>query len=428
MEQTKQYKLPLKKLYFEITRKCNMSCDHCMRGEAQNKSMSKEVIDAALDNVTFVDTIFVTGGEPCLEPELIAYVIDQIVARNIGLMYFGIVTNGSILDKRIADSLNKIGRYIHEYRVGNLNGNTEMLMRLDREEEIQPPAMFVMSLDEFHNKLIADQDSFLRYYHKNCNKYVEVSIKDWKADEDAELHLERGKNKILTSTGRAKENQYIQNNYITYERRPPFRTVLGDKCVETSVYIGVNGTVGYCTNSSFEEIDITSMGSILKEPLSEILKKYAFNEPFTKDEANYRDRLLLEAKILKNGDKANKENIAIYDMLVFLTDLEYATRERLRKSYPTLTWEEITEIARHDININMKKRIGNGFLLPIMKVKEKAEQITFFESTIKQSEAFLSNFMKSHPIETALAQIYYKDEPLLGVPDKMTRERKEIHF
>ena len=32
-------------LTFEVTRRCNLVCKHCMRGKAQNIDLSKEMVD-----------------------------------------------------------------------------------------------------------------------------------------------------------------------------------------------------------------------------------------------------------------------------------------------------------------------------------------------------------------------------------------------
>jgi len=54
-------------LIIEITRKCNFTCDHCLRGEAQNKDIDHKVIDALLDNnIEYISNITFTGGEPSL--------------------------------------------------------------------------------------------------------------------------------------------------------------------------------------------------------------------------------------------------------------------------------------------------------------------------------------------------------------------------
>lgn len=58
-------------LNIEITRKCNKRCVHCMRGEAQELTMSKEIIDRIFDDVLDVKRIVFGNGEALLEVERI---------------------------------------------------------------------------------------------------------------------------------------------------------------------------------------------------------------------------------------------------------------------------------------------------------------------------------------------------------------------
>ena len=69
--------LHLKHLLLEATRKCNMACPHCMRGDAEELSMDYAVIDRIFEDVRQIDHLVLTGGEPSLAP----YVIQQILYR-----------------------------------------------------------------------------------------------------------------------------------------------------------------------------------------------------------------------------------------------------------------------------------------------------------------------------------------------------------
>lgn len=69
--------LHLKHLLFEATRKCNMTCQHCMRGDAEDLSMDYAVLDRIFEDTRQIDHLVLTGGEPSLAP----YVIQQILYR-----------------------------------------------------------------------------------------------------------------------------------------------------------------------------------------------------------------------------------------------------------------------------------------------------------------------------------------------------------
>lgn len=81
-------------LVLEITRRCNMNCAHCMRGDAQGVDMSRTIIDRALDSADHIGSIVFSGGEPSLVPELIQYTLSQCKEKNIPVDSFYIVTNG----------------------------------------------------------------------------------------------------------------------------------------------------------------------------------------------------------------------------------------------------------------------------------------------------------------------------------------------
>ena len=106
------FKLSYKELAIEVTRRCNMQCSHCMRGPAEDHTISKKVIDRLFDEVSVVTTLLLTGGEPFLEPEMMDYIFDGIIKRKIPIGKIEVVTNGTIRDKRLAESFNKIGKYV----------------------------------------------------------------------------------------------------------------------------------------------------------------------------------------------------------------------------------------------------------------------------------------------------------------------------
>lgn len=90
-------KITVDNLVLEVTRRCNMNCAHCMRGEAQNKDITREIIDRALSDIDSIGTLTFTGGEPTLNIDAIQYTLDVCKAKNIDVFGFYIVTNGKIV-------------------------------------------------------------------------------------------------------------------------------------------------------------------------------------------------------------------------------------------------------------------------------------------------------------------------------------------
>lgn len=51
-------------LVLEVGRKCNLRCEHCLRGEAEELTMPIETAKAILDGISAIGFITFTGGEP----------------------------------------------------------------------------------------------------------------------------------------------------------------------------------------------------------------------------------------------------------------------------------------------------------------------------------------------------------------------------
>lgn len=84
----------LDQLCIEVTRKCNMSCAHCLRGKAQNLDVNTLYIDKLLQHVQYINTIVFTGGEPSLNVPAIEYTLQKCKELEISVGSFYIVTNG----------------------------------------------------------------------------------------------------------------------------------------------------------------------------------------------------------------------------------------------------------------------------------------------------------------------------------------------
>lgn len=87
-------KIEFNSLAIEVTRRCNMHCDHCMRGEPQNKDVSRETIETLLQNTKSISDILFTGGEASLNTDAIKYTLESCKKYHIPVYGFYIITNG----------------------------------------------------------------------------------------------------------------------------------------------------------------------------------------------------------------------------------------------------------------------------------------------------------------------------------------------
>lgn len=86
----------------EITRRCNMCCAHCLRGDTQNVDLKPEYIDKFFEKFrpgSSISSITFTGGEITLNLPAIWYTLEVVKRRNISVYDFYMVTNGKNVSK-----------------------------------------------------------------------------------------------------------------------------------------------------------------------------------------------------------------------------------------------------------------------------------------------------------------------------------------
>lgn len=90
-------------LAIEVTRKCNIKCDHCLRGDMQNIDIDPKYIDLLFNQISSIKHLVFTGGEPTLNVPIIKYVIIELKRRNINVDTFFIATNGVNISSDFVD-------------------------------------------------------------------------------------------------------------------------------------------------------------------------------------------------------------------------------------------------------------------------------------------------------------------------------------
>lgn len=110
---------------FEVTRRCNMRCPHCLRGEAQNKDLDFKYIDIFLYRLRgrYIREVFFTGGEPSLNLDAIKYIIEKVKEYNIVVQCFDLVTNGKDLSDEFVDYVNSMDNFIVYVSIDDYHNN-----------------------------------------------------------------------------------------------------------------------------------------------------------------------------------------------------------------------------------------------------------------------------------------------------------------
>lgn len=233
-------------LIFEVTRKCNLNCRHCLRGCAQNISMSKQTIKNTLKDVKGIGTIQFTGGEPSLALYQIRTIIDIIMENNISIYNFWLKLNGTKYSKALLDYFNSLYQHIVA----------------DKEA-----CSLTFSSDKFHknsNKII---NSYL-------NKQWEYPFIQPPDKEDYRFLIKEGRARRAISGVHYRQALYY-NGWVTDEDIYPDR--YKNMAMEYPVYISANGNVISGCDLSFNHIDKYCFGNVNNESLKSIISKHLFD-------------------------------------------------------------------------------------------------------------------------------------------------------
>lgn len=105
-------KIKLSCLSLELTRRCNMKCAHCFKGDAQNMDISNEYIDKLFGMIGEIYTLHITGGEPSLNLEGMKHLGNVIRKNKIIIHRLNVTCNGrtdtTIRFLDMLDELNKL--------------------------------------------------------------------------------------------------------------------------------------------------------------------------------------------------------------------------------------------------------------------------------------------------------------------------------
>lgn len=107
-------KICIQNLGLMVTEDCNLDCRHCLRGKKEKRVMSKEVIEATLNQIAYIHNLCLCGGEVTMHLEPLTNIIDTILKNKIIIDQITIVINGTIYTYEFIDALKRINEIIRE--------------------------------------------------------------------------------------------------------------------------------------------------------------------------------------------------------------------------------------------------------------------------------------------------------------------------
>ena len=228
-------------LVLEITRKCNLQCPHCIRGNTQRLVMTHDIICSTFKHIESIGSLTITGGEPSLATEVFEDINLSLWWRKIQVQSFYIVSNGC--------PHNRYGRF--------LRAVDKLYQYCDEQEACS----FTISRDQFHDFEPSRYRIFQRYMDE---EYY---------GEDPSYFHPKGRDEYIEKVigeGRAVKTQVGFEPII--EQKP--WKLDGDYVTEQEVCVSANGNVTSCCDMSYARIDSENKGNVLKMPLPQIIEGY----------------------------------------------------------------------------------------------------------------------------------------------------------
>ena len=225
-------------LIFEVTRQCNLKCDFCLRGDAQNVKMSKDVIDAVFKKIeNFYDIVF-TGGEPSLNVEAIEYIFKKI--KETGMVVpFWLAINGRDYSPKLVEVLLDYYGYCYS-----------------EDEYLADNCGLTVSRDIYHGDIAKE----------NLGKYQALKFYN-----DSKDFSKSDKRKIINE-GLAKINEIGERDIKNEETELSIDYYDDDSIIIDTIYINAKGDILGCCDLSYSSQEKYSLGNILDTTLESIVK------------------------------------------------------------------------------------------------------------------------------------------------------------
>lgn len=315
----------------ELTRKCNMSCPHCMRGEAQNKTITKDVIDKLCHELTSVVSFGITGGEPFLEPDMLHYLIEKVrLLPRVFLLT--LTTNGTVLTPSVIEDMEKFCT------------TSDTLFKNRR-------CTLAISKDPYHEDIY---DTAIAYYTKladAANERIRIARKE---PEDAPPAITIGTNEnaanLIQYSGRAVDmvnknwTQYQLGKNLRTRSCTPHRIKIKDSVVKCSIGVTVDGNVTLDDEGSWDEVDGSSIGNIKGHSLRYLIKQHNQNCLLTCLESISLDRAE-QMKIATDEELPYDKRLAQTLMLELIQAILRLRKELRRECEFVPTYKIIDEIS-----------------------------------------------------------------------------------
>lgn len=267
--------------HWEITKRCNLKCLHCIMGDCSDYEMTTDEAFAAISSIVKLGgkRLFIAGGEPLMRKDICS-IIER--AFSAGLVV-SLITNGTKIDKTF---LKNVGRCIQNIAI-SIDGHSQV------QDEIRGHGMYDKCVSAL--RLISEFNIDTAVY-TTINSLNETVINELLEGMIAEGVRNFHFNEI-NPEGRAQKNKYLLLSPKTSEDRAELILLqlkkiieiesfeLGTTCsiLPSTVYLRADGNIYACVELAFKRPS-SSIANILRQDIGVIKKRVekfflSFNRP-----------------------------------------------------------------------------------------------------------------------------------------------------
>ena len=121
----------------EVTRRCNMKCQHCLRGNQQNLDINIDYVDKFFSKIKTIGCLTLSGGEPSLVPHIITQIIESAKRNKTEINNFYIATNAKKITEEFILAVLKLYSYCNENEISLLKYSNDNFHELVDQENVK---------------------------------------------------------------------------------------------------------------------------------------------------------------------------------------------------------------------------------------------------------------------------------------------------
>lgn len=356
----------IRSLSFEMTRRCNMNCDFCARGKAQNVTITKEIIDKTLDEMKdiYIYDIRLSGGEPFLAVEQIEYIVNEIIRRKFYIDELTVFTNGTIRSSRIAAALKKIAGYIKKIR--SIKCDSREFTRINTEfnySGAENKCVGILISTEGHNTTERQVNDTIQFYKTEIDDDENVALlnqaQSFKYDRlgiaiegNALVNFDKLFGEVVPRNAYSIDNNYRFIKRVTRDNKA-ICSFIGK-----TISISANGNIFPGATMPYERVDKEKMFSIFDcdGDFMARLESFCWVHPLNPNANNIRRQYKIMQLAQSRGRKMEGFNdrtglwLGYYNSRV--DRLEEVMRD-MHRILPNLDYDEIEGVATATVMLEM---------------------------------------------------------------------------